>query len=475
MKDFDNLPPLHQWFITKNLFTRKKDEYTHLLLNGGMLRIEDNEEFLRLYAKDLRLGFKHYICEIKTPIFKLFSDLDFFEEAELSNEYLLQVLTEIQNVVCEFFKVKSNLIVCTTDSKKVNVHGAEYTKTGVHLIWDNLYVTKLTALHLRKAIIQKLQVKFDERPAYNTWSEVVDLTVYDANGLRMIGSRKMTECGVCKRSKTKLCSNPACVAMFSGARKVDEGRAYRPTIVLNADCNENTELLKSLQSDTLEMVKTTSIRISGADESPFEFPTWYEVCVDPGKRPRKLKTKQFQPPSKEDQDGLNQLKPKKGIPSSDSRFIQLQSFIKKEMPSVFQTTHLLDLHECANGAYYVARTNSHFCMNVNREHSSNTIYFYIDMLCVYQKCFCRCETSEGRQFGYCRDYRSAGRPLSEKLKLLLFPRQMEEKNKNKVTSHQQFRNLSTTDHLEDLLERYNERLLMKNKYERKFNKPKVRE
>lgn len=473
MKDFNNLPPLHQWFITQKLFTRKKDEYTHLLLNGGMLKIENNAQFLELYAKDIRLKFKHYICEIKTPVFKLFSDLDFFEETEISKDFLLQVLAEIQSVVREFFKSQSNLIVCTTDSKKVNVHGAEYTKTGVHLIWDNIYVTKLTALHLRKGIIQKLVSCFGERPAYNVWSEVVDLTVYDANGLRMIGSRKMSECSICKKSKIKLCNNPACVAMFSGARKVDEGRAYKPTIVLDSDCNENTELLKSLQSDTLEMVKTTSIR-SDEKETPFEFPTWYEVCIDPGKRPRKIKTKQFQPPSKEDQDGLAQLKPKKGIQLSDPRFISLQTFIKKEMPSVFQTTHLLDLHECADGAYYVARTNSRFCMNVNREHSSNTIYFYIDMRCVYQKCFCMCDTTEGRQFGLCKDYRSAGRPLSEKLKTLLFPQQMEEKNKNIITSHQQFRNLSTTDHLEDLLDRYNEHILKKNKYESKFDKRKTK-
>ena len=62
------------------------------------------------------------------------------------------------------------------------------------------------------------------------------------------------------------------------------------------------------------------------------------------------------------------------------------------------------------------KLRSSFCLNLGREHLSNTVYLEIDgrsRLC-YQKCFCRCDTVEGRlgraadgRAVRCRDFRSA--------------------------------------------------------------------
>ena len=75
------------------------------------------------------------------------------------------------------------------------------------------------------------------------------------------------------------------------------------------------------------------------------------------------------------------------------------------------------------------KLRSSFCLNLGREHLSNTVYLEIDgrsRLC-YQKCFCRCDTVEGRlgraadgRAVRCRDFRSA--PVrADELQEALFP------------------------------------------------------
>ena len=60
-------------------------------------------------------------------------------------------------------------------------------------------------------------------------------------------------------------------------------------------------------------------------------------------------------------------------------------------------------------------------MNVARDHHSNTIYFTLTEYGICQKCFCRCDSTEGRKFGLCRDYHSNMVALTAKLKSTLFP------------------------------------------------------
>ena len=72
---------------------------------------------------------------------------------------------------------------------------------------------------------------------------------------------------------------------------------------------------------------------------------------------------------------------------------------------------------------YIVRTDSRFCLNINREHHSNHIYYYIDKSFAYQKCHCTCDTTIGRLYGKCMDYKSSGRRLPVELQRLLFPQE----------------------------------------------------
>jgi len=53
----------------------------------------------------------------------------------------------------------------------------------------------------------------------------------------------------------------------------------------------------------------------------------------------------------------------------------------------------------------VLRSSSRHCANLGRQHNSNTVYFVVTREGVSQRCYCRCETTEGRAFGLCRDFR----------------------------------------------------------------------
>ena len=59
------------------------------------------------------------------------------------------------------------------------------------------------------------------------------------------------------------------------------------------------------------------------------------------------------------------------------------------------------------GEYISINTNSKFCCNLNNLHKSCGIYFVINPKNeMYQKCYCPCNTSKNRQFGYCHQFKS---------------------------------------------------------------------
>ena len=430
--------------MENKLYSKEYKTCTHLLLDGGKLKIPDKlyGEFLKRYAQDIENGEKHYIIEIKTPVFRLFADFDLVARVDQERETSQQIVDKLQifqNVVSLFFGgANSGVLVCTADDKPI---GQEYVKTGYHLIWSDIYVTKETALLIRKGVVHLLEEKFGERTKekgfYNSWVDVVDATVYNKNGLRMVGARKMVPCAVCKRSTEKLCDSVNCVVMYDKTRKIDEGRPYSLnkdlTLLLmgnqsdfkiqsEGDQKENTKLNWSYA----EIINKTMIR-TDKTETLFKVPTWIQFMKPiPTRSPTRSKIADSVQVSKESKDLVDEIENAKTKISSDSAIFQgLAQFIKtafKGNPH-YKDIQITELMVCKNGEYYIARTNSTFCMNINKNHKTNGIYFYInDYKGLYQKCFCKCETAEGRVSGKpCRDYKSPPKPLNSKLNKLLFP------------------------------------------------------
>lgn len=462
------LPPLKQWLFENHCYIKKGDSrpYTHLLLDGGKLHISPalTQLFYDKYARDLKNKQKLYICETKTEVFKLFCDLDFFEDAPLDLETIKKYTRVIQEAVKCMYSTEdfeqAKLIVCTTESKEVDVNGAMYIKTGVHLLWTGgIQVDKDGALTLRKAMIQLLEKRFGQREVYNPWSDVVDETVFKENGLRMVGSRKMSKCKVCKGKAAAggTCTNEKCER-----GKVDEGRVYWPVVVFDSHLQEDPGFLEELNSNMKRLVRETSIvvhprnlvsdtgsssedsdsdatatankkkaggAVSGVSVTPFTtFPVWFDNSADQEKKMRreKQKKKRVQPPGTEEREIMSKIH-KTRIDPEDQRVAKLNTFCRRVMPGVFSKANIVDLYLCEGDdktEFYLATLDTNFCMNVGREHNSNRVYYYINTSAVYQKCFCTCDTLEGRKFGEkCMDFRSSGRELSNIIKYLLFPQE----------------------------------------------------
>ena len=134
--------PLKKWVLVNKFFVRttdpkeKKACASHFLLDGGIWNIPKGNypEFLKLLAIDLNAGEKHYITENKTNVFRFICDLDFFNETEILEKEILEIVEVIQEIIKEYYPLPG-VIICGADTKIVN----ERVKSGYHLVWPKIW------------------------------------------------------------------------------------------------------------------------------------------------------------------------------------------------------------------------------------------------------------------------------------------------------------------------------------------------
>lgn len=181
-----------------------------VLLSGGKFLLEADEDWEALRAaaaRDFRVGARNFLVEYKTPVFKLFFDID-FAHATLGLEYVLQTLLPciLEGVGDAIDKevVYQDVIIATSPAKPKG----ELTKTGVHLHWHQLAVNDLTipehtvqlavdsdsALAVRASVLHRLRRLPDEGLDFDA---VVDDSVLKRNGLRLLFSSKCLPCDRC--------------------------------------------------------------------------------------------------------------------------------------------------------------------------------------------------------------------------------------------------------------------------------------
>jgi hypothetical protein len=412
MKRFDTLSPLKKWVISNKYFiktTESKDQKlmaTHYLLDGGIWKIPLNEyqTFLKLLADDLTAGEKHYISENKTEIFKFICDLDFYDETVITVKQVKHIVDVVYEVIKEYFG-EHRIIVCGADSKQVTIDDQPLTKSGFHLVVPKLWVTTQTAKKLRIVLIKTLLETFGERASYNTWSDVVDLSIYEDNGLRMVGCRKIGFCKVCKNKRETRESCQAC----QGVGKIDENRVYRPVAVLP----ENEEFLSSINDYYAMLLETSIYNYSHFPETPLICDLGIEL-EETGKKARKTK------------------KSSKTVDSGAQEDLQskVQNFIRKNYKDHYSNCNVKNVTKVENKFY--VEIDDNYCMNVNRNHNSSNVYFQISDTGICQRCYCKKETTEGRAHGCCRSYASKEMTLNPTLKRLLFGGQDLKSNKRLV-------------------------------------------
>jgi len=154
---------------------------THVLMDGGQLHVpeSDLDAFWTEYVSAIFAGQKLYVVEQKTERFKFFVDLDFKHEEELSEESALDICRRLFAVV--------NTGRCLVARAAPRPLSGNLIKSGLHVHWPDLVVSRTEAMALRTQILLAL-----EDPS---WAQVIDSSVYGGSGLRCLWSHKKPEGG----------------------------------------------------------------------------------------------------------------------------------------------------------------------------------------------------------------------------------------------------------------------------------------
>jgi len=451
---------LYEAQITKKKNTDKSD--THKALNNGKFHIPavaeasrpqhrsiDEANFLKCYAHARLLGLRQFFVETRTPVFRFYMDLDFKQPAPLAPRNMEVAAFVICRTIRRFWPQRAEgdpffrCIVSTTTYKNEKGHseGAPSgqppalpkIKSGVHLIWPDILLTDTMALNMRETVIADLQDTFGPRsePTMNSWSDVVDLSVYKGSGLRMIGSCKTEPCGLCRRKGVDDAGAP-CTAC-GGNRTVDSGRPYMPLLVLDGSGRRDKAAEEAYRKSFYKVVLDTKIRtaLSEAPDTGFCIPEGAPLYADGllkrgrGEGGGGSNGSMASASASAGASASSACKTKLDAASSEVSMVQtfLRSFMGGGKPYAQIVVHnVLSNGKRSKYIVNVLGFNATFCQNVGRCHRSNRVFFEIVPEGCVQRCYDPSETIEGdMRYGLCRDYRSALVRLPPAIVAALFP------------------------------------------------------
>lgn len=384
---------MYNWLKENNCLYEKNSnkERTHLALSGGCYSVSHGlyNDFLKKMAEIFDNNEKLYISENRTDIFKYIIDIDYESEEELEEEKIYNILKIIYNVISDFTdNVNKSMIVVKPEDikKKLNSNDELVYKTGIHIYFNDIYINSDISILLRSAIIQKLKLSFNKRPSTNTWEDIIDISIYKGAGLRMVLNNKTILCSCKGKDKKNGC------ALNCNYGKFDGGRPY---IFYKEYDNDFNEVNKNYS--IYELLKNTSIRtdlIKPNLNIKMPYPDWFNEneylyshkCIQ--KKPKKKYTsKNF----------LNSYdkKIKSVIDINSIVYNMIKEIIKMYLDNKGIPANILDNFEIIKISEYTERnkrnflicTNFKYCLNVNREHQSNNVYFLITHTKnIYQKC-----------------------------------------------------------------------------------------
>lgn len=402
----------------QGLYARKGDgrTATHYLLDGGKLHVHDEAPFLSRLARSLWMSEHVYLVEVRTPVFRLYVDLDFLEtEARPPEARLREVVATIRRTVAERHHAGSQCVTLGAADKVMEKGGERYVKTGLHVVFPDLYVTVRQALWIRSAVVSDLVARLGERPAHNPWADVYDACVYKGNGLRMPGCRKADRCRACQKEVCRVRQEGGQARLVPCSvcgreRYLDKGRPYTVRDVLGQDGEPDPAELERLASDFRHMLERTHVR------SARERPTVEEDELFGGAEEL--------PIEEERGPGRSGGRPGGGRAPRSSE--ASEQFGGRQALADFLAGHFPEQMALATGLrhwgrYVTVSSESRMCRNVGREHNGNHTYVHVTVGGCQQRCHCSCDTLHGRRFGLCRDYSSPTVPLPSALARALFP------------------------------------------------------
>jgi hypothetical protein len=249
-------------------------------------------------------------------------------------------------------------IICLANPKVVG----DKIKTGMHLNWPEFLVDQEGAMSIRAHVVSLLNKVYMSVK----WASVVDEAVYNGSGFRMPWSHKMSK-GVVEDPYLPMAIYDAPLGM-AGLQK--------PPGVWG----------KVGQEPSLEHMWMSTIRApADAVATP----------IQPGPQLAGKK-----------EGGFSAALSKNEMVNSEV-LAHLETFIRQNMQGQ-KNARLTKMFKNKSGISVA--TQSQYCENVQRDHSSNHVWFWANTKGhIRQRCFCTNDTAVGRRHGFCKDF--SGREL----------------------------------------------------------------
>ena len=367
---------------------------SHVLMDGGVLSVPFDRlnEFYGFYVNCVKSGEPIFVVEQKTEVYNFFLDIDYKDTEALS----LEQIERYVKVICE----KVNSLGggdCLVSISKPKPHG-DQIKSGVHLNWPNFPVDQKNAVYLRKHIVNTLVKLYPTEH----WEKIVDMSVYGnpdkgtkGSGLRMPWSHKKGKHGACGGSGCLVCENTG---------KLIEV-AYLPLFMYR--CEGPFKLMERIDrlEPSAEILHTATIRTQCNTS---------RVIEPPDNLPKKKR------------EGTFTREQSKNNVEDPELVKRIEEFIQNNMKG-HEKVRINKLFKSDKGDVYFVGTDSSYCENAEKDHSSNHVWFLIQDVKIAQKCFCRCEVLRKR--GFCKDFTGEEHELTPTIRDKLFPNKKSDKIK----------------------------------------------
>ena len=388
---------------------------SHVLMDGGVLSVPFDKlnEFHEKYIEAVNSGEELFVVEQKSPIYNFFVDIDYKDERALT----MGEIQDICKIICDKVKFHGGkeCLICVSPPKTAG----EYIKTGIHLNWYGFPVNQESALALREHILVALSIA----KGYIDWNEIIDSSVYGSiqrktkgSGLRMPWSHKMAKHMACGGQGCEVCGKGKIVQV-----------AYLPVFIYK--CGPLSTLLKISHNPDPEILKMSSVRTNSIEY----------VTVEP-------------PSSVIKEGSFTSAQTKDEIEDNELRSL-IEDFVQTHMDGQGGAT-ITKLFK--HKETYLVSTNSKYCENLKRSHSSNHVWFHISGTVIAQKCFCRCETNRGRRDGFCKDFYGRKHTLTPKIIEKLYPKKEDIKKCPEIKKFEEKPQIKQSDvkpHLESYMQK----------------------